>query len=199
MINFKQTLEMLENSDEFKEFKKEHKDAFLTAGFFIIDNESGIETKQLDYAIGTGETKELITFYVDTKIHQKKEETIRKEQFHKLENPKIELNDAVEIMKKETKELAKNFSKIIAILQMTDKDGKLTEIWNLTCLSGFSMFRLHVDAMTGKIFKEENNNIMDMMKIEKGHKKSPDTQKIDNKGSAAQKIDDNKDKANYVG
>lgn len=187
MINFKETLEKLENSNEFKEFKKEHKSAFLTAGFFIIDNETNIETKQLDYAIEEGETKELITFYVDTKIQRKKEETIRKEVFHKLEMPKIELNDAVELMKKETKDMAKQFSKIIAILQITEKEGKLVEIWNLTCLAGFSMFRLHVDAMTGKIFKEQNENLMDMMKIEKGNK------------NKEKKEQEGKEKANYVG
>jgi hypothetical protein len=43
----------------------------------------------------------------------------------------------------------------------------LTEVWNLTGLAGFSMFRLHVDAMTGEIFKEENKNLLDIMRVEK--------------------------------
>ena len=180
MINFKETLEKLESSEEFKKFKKEHPDSFLTAGFFVIDNETNMETKQLDYAVGKGETKELITFYVGEAIQQKKEETIRAEKFNLLEIPKIELEDVINIMKKETEQFAKNYSKIIAILQVTDKEGKQVEIWNLTCLAGFSMFRLHVDAMTGKIFKEENKNLMDIMKIEKGNKKHEE--KKDNVG-----------------
>jgi hypothetical protein len=188
MINFKETLEKLENSSEFKDFKKENPHSFLTAGFFVIDNESQSELRQLDYATGSGETKELITFIVSNdSIQNKKEETIRKEKFHKLEVPKIELNDAIEIMKKETKEHTNFFSKIIAILQMTEKEGKLEEIWNLTCLSGFNMFRLHIDAMTGKIFIEQNNNILDMMKVEKGNK---------NKAVKEEKA---KEGANYVG
>jgi hypothetical protein len=187
MINFKETLEKLENSDEFKKFKKDNPHAFLTAGFFVID-ESGVELKQLDYAAGSGETKELVTFIVsDEGIQHKKAETIRKEKFHRLEVPKIELKDAIDTMKQETKELAKEYNKIIAILQMLETGEKLTEIWNLTCLAGFSMFRLHIDAMTGKIFKEENSNLMDMMKIEKGNK---------NKEIKEQK---SKDSANYVG
>jgi len=187
MINFKETLNQLENSREFKEFRKQNKNAFLTAGFFVIDNEAQSELRQLDYATGEGETKELITFFVGEAIQQKKEETIRKEKFHKLEVPKLELEDAVKMMQKETEPLAKNYSKIIAILQMTEKDGNLAEIWNLTCLAGFSMFRLHIDAMTGKIFKEENSNLMDMMKIEKGNR------------NKEKKESESKEKANYVG
>jgi hypothetical protein len=187
MINFKETLEKIESSNEFKEFKKENKDAFLTAGFFVIDNEASMEVKQLDYATGTGETKELVTFILGDSIQTKREETIRKEKFHRLEIPKVELEGALKIMQKETEQITNNYAKVIAILQMLDKDGKLTEIWNLTSLAGFSMFRLHVDAMTGKIFKEENHNIMDMMKIEKGNK---------NKDKKEQ---ESKDKANYVG
>jgi len=175
MINFKETLEKLESSEEFKQFKKEHPHAFLTAGFFVIDNETGNEIKQLDYAITDGETKDLITFVIGDKIQHKKEETIKKEKFHRLEIPKIELNDAVEIMKKDTEKFTKQYAKIIAILQMLeheeDKEGKksskLTEVWNLTGLAGFSMFRLHVDVMTGEIFKEENKNLLDIMRVEK--------------------------------
>lgn len=187
MINFKETLNQLENSNEFREFKKENPHSFLTAGFFVIDNEANMETKQLDYAIGTGESKELITFFIGEAIQHKKEETIRKEQFHKLEIPKIELDEALKIMQKETEQFTKHYAKVIAILQMTEKEGKLAEIWNLTCLAGFSMFRLHIDAITGKIFTEQNNNILDMMKVEKGNK------------NKEKKEQESKDKANYVG
>ena len=187
MINLKETIGKLENSNEFKDFKKKNKKSFLTAGFFVIDYEANTELKQLDYATGEGESKELITFFVGDSIQHKKEETVRKEKFQKLEIPKIELEEAIKIMKKETEQQAKSFVKIIAILQITEKEGKSTEIWNLTCLAGFNMFRIHIDAMTGKIFKEENNNLMDIMKIEKGNK------------NKEKKEQESKDKADYVG
>ena len=119
MINFKETLEKIENSKEFHEFNKEHKHMFLTAGFFVIDNEAANEIKQLDYATGEGESKELITFVLDKadNIQHKKEETIRKETFQKIEVPKIELEDAIKLIQKETEQFTKTYSKIIAILQ----------------------------------------------------------------------------------
>jgi len=174
MISFKETLEKLENSKEFKEFKKENPSAFLTTGFFVVDNEAKTESKQLDFATSKGEEKELVTFLIGEKIEQKKEETIKKEKFNRIEIPKIELNDALEIMKKETEKISQTYSKIIAILQMIENEGKSAEIWNLTCLSGFNMFRLHIDAMTGEIFKEENKNLMDIVRIEKKGDKKQD-------------------------
>ena len=167
MINFKETLEKLENSEEFKEFRKKHPHAFLSAGFFVIDYESNSEVRQLDYAIETEETKELITFMVGDKIQHKKEETIKKEKFHKIEAPKIELEQAINLMKKETENFTQHYSKVIAILQSLELEGKRHEVWNLTCLAGFSMFRLHIDAMSGKIFDEKNQNLLDIMRVEK--------------------------------
>lgn len=187
MISFKETKDKIESSEQFKAFRKKYPKSFLTAGFFIIDNEVNQETKQLDYATDKSEKKELITFILNEGIQEKKEETIRKEKFHELESPKIELNEAIGIMKKETKNLAVQYSKIIAVLQVIEKEGKTNEIWNLTCLAGFNVFRLQIDAMTGKVIKEENSNLMDLMKIEKGNKDKEKKEK------------ESKEKADYVG
>ena len=48
-MTFKETLEKIESSNEFKDFKKQNENAELVAGFFIIDFISNDNKKSLDY------------------------------------------------------------------------------------------------------------------------------------------------------
>ena len=67
----------VESSKEFKDFKKEHKKAYLGAGFFILDFEAGKNSHQLDYVLPNGK---IATFMLDEGIKMKiSEQAVKKE------------------------------------------------------------------------------------------------------------------------
>ncbi len=56
-MNFQFYLEKLENSDVFKNFKKQNPDAYLCSGFFVIDKQAGKNNQQhLDFFIPEADT-----------------------------------------------------------------------------------------------------------------------------------------------
>jgi hypothetical protein len=56
----------LNESDAYKEFRQEYKDAFLVAGFFVLDFESGQNVHQIDYYIPS--IKKVAAFNLDGKV-----------------------------------------------------------------------------------------------------------------------------------
>ena len=44
-------IQKLSNSSEYREFQKKNGDAFLVAGFFVLDLESGQSLHQIDYYV----------------------------------------------------------------------------------------------------------------------------------------------------
>ena len=48
-MNFKETLEKVENSEEYKKFKKDYPDAEICVGFFILDFLSNDNKNSIDY------------------------------------------------------------------------------------------------------------------------------------------------------
>ncbi len=158
-MNFQAILKKLQNSKEFADFKKDNADCYLCAGFFVLDFESGSETKQLDFFIP--KKNKIVTFVLNDAINLKIEDAIEKKLGKINPEIKIELPAAIEKAKKECKS---KVNKIIAILQVLE--GR--QVWNLTCmLEGFSMLLLHVDSQSGEIIKKEKRNLFDFVKTEK--------------------------------
>jgi len=157
MENFKQYLEKLKQSEKFKEFKKEYPDAYLGAGFFILDlDEKSNDKKQIDYALPDGKIATFdvggkeIQYNITEKVLKKDGE---KEELKEItQESEIGFKEIGNIVKKEmkNKEIKNNLNKVIAVLQMLDK--KL--IWNLQCvLSDLSVLNIHIDDSTKEILK----------------------------------------------
>ncbi len=168
MLSFKSTLEKIEQSRAFENFKKQHENVELCAGFFVLDKESskGEEKNQiqLDYLVDD----DIYTFILNDEITIKKAEQIQgqKQKIQKLnlDNIKIDLQDIEKIIGEEfeKRNVNKKITKIIAIIQ---KPQNMEEIWNLTCMvQGMEIIRIHLDAGSGIIKKFEKVNMFDFIK-----------------------------------
>jgi len=163
-MNFSSTFKAIESSKEFKEFIEKNKDAYLCAGFFVLDYEKGINQQQLDYSLKDGK---IFTFSLDKNgIAVKEAETIEGKQSKLPElskEIKIDLERVQEIVEKEMEKqvIDNKINKIIAILQKHEDK----QIWNLSCmLEGFGILQVHIDASSGEILKFEKRSLFDFIK-----------------------------------
>lgn len=163
-MTFKETLEKIESSDAFKDFKKQNENAQLVAGFFIIDFISNDNKKSLDYIAGG----KIYTFdLLDNEKVKFKEDELIGETNHKLTEIKKEITVEVDELKSIAgtrildEGISAKFSKIIAILQNNNNK----QVWNLTCmLDGLIIINILIDADTEEIIKFERRSMMDLIR-----------------------------------
>lgn len=163
-MSFHSALSAVQESSEFKEFKKKSKDSFLFSAFFILNSEFEVETQQVDYYIP--KTNSIMTFFVsEGKINSKKDELQNKKT--KAKELDTDVKDIDFIISKIKKELTSKPTKVILILQHHEDK----QIWNATCmLESFGIINLHYDSKTGKQLMKKDENLFDFMKVEKGKK-----------------------------
>ena len=70
-MKIKPYIEKLNGSKAFNEFKNKNPEAYLSAGFFVLDFESGKNIHQIDYYIP--ERKKICMFMLDTEEVESKE------------------------------------------------------------------------------------------------------------------------------
>lgn len=152
----------MNNSPEYKQFIKQNNDAFIAAGFFIIDFESGNNVHQIDLYVPS--KKKVAAFTLDKKIMMQMMDLMHAKAPEKLDiNTKIDLDALKGILEDEMKNrsITEEIKKIIAILQTVD--GK--KIWNLNCiLSGMELLRVHVEDESKSILKMEKFSMLDFVK-----------------------------------
>lgn len=152
----------MSNSPEYKQFIKQNSDAFLAAGFFIIDYESGNNVHQIDLYVPS--KKKVAAFTLDKKIIMQMMDLMHAKAPEKLDiNTKIDLDALKGILEDEMKNrsITEEIKKIIAILQTVD--GK--KIWNLNCiLSGMELIRAHIEDDSKSILKMEKFSMLDFVK-----------------------------------
>lgn len=153
-------LTKLQGSKQFKNFMKKNNDAFLMAGFFIIDLEEGKAAHQINYFIPS--KKKVAIFSVDKDINLQVVDTIGSHPNPtQLDfNTEIDLDALPGIIEDEMKNrnITDEIKKIIAIVQ--NIDGK--KIWNLNCvLSGMNILKAHVEDTSKSVLKMEKSSIMD--------------------------------------
>ena len=153
-------IEKLNNSSEFKDFQKKNKDAFMVAGFFILDLELGQNLSQLDFYVPS--KRKIAAFTLDKQITMQLLDLINaKKEPEKLDSKtKIDLDSIHGLLEDEMKNrnITEGIKKIIAIIQ--NIDGK--KIWNLNCiLSGMSLLNAHIDDESQTILKIEKKSMMD--------------------------------------
>jgi hypothetical protein len=168
----------LEKSSEFKKFKKQNPKAYFCAAFFVFDYEEKSEKKQLDYCISEDNIE---TFIISDTVTRQKAQMAKKEQLKEIKKDeiKVDLDDVIEIVKKESEKQKFKASKLIIILQRL-KDDRL--IWNITAFAGFNLLRIHI-AMDKKLLLNEKKSMLELMKIEKGSgsKSKPELEHSDEK------------------
>ena len=173
--SFKETLEKIESSDVFKNFKKNNPNAELCAGFFIIDFLGNDNKYSLDYKL----EEKIFTFNLDLEKNEilvqedKLVELPQTSRYQKLE--KINLSE-VSIELKELKPIAETkiidnnlksrLQKIIAILQNYESPEKNEiPVWNLTCiLDSLIIINIIINSKTGNVLKFEKRALSDMFR-----------------------------------
>jgi hypothetical protein len=161
-----QTLQTrLEKSNEFKKFKSENPEAFLCAGFFIINLKGNI----FEYSLDFRNDKQIFTF----KIPENEKSGIIMLQDEILDKTKplekinldvqIDIEDLREIIEKnlELNNIKNRLEEFIAVLQNLNNQI----VWNLTVmLEGFTIINIIINSETGNIEKFEKKNLMDFIK-----------------------------------
>jgi len=155
-------VERLEKSKEYKDFHKEHKGAYLSAGFFVLDFEEKKNVHQLDFYVPR--QNKMAAFTLDSGVKMQLLDLINEKVPEKLDiNVKTDLDALYGILEDEMKNrnITENIKKIVAVLQ--NIEGK--RLWNLTCvLSGMEILRSHVDDETRSVLKMEKFSMMDLIK-----------------------------------
>jgi len=159
-MKIKPYFDKLSASKEYKDFQKSYSDAFMIAGFFILDFETGKSLHQIDYYVPS--EKKIAAFTLDKGVMMQMLNMMNA----KIVPEKLDMKTNVDldalrgILEDEMKNrsITEEIKKIIAILQTVN--GK--KIWNLNCvLSGMSILKAHVDDESQTVLKMEKASIMD--------------------------------------
>lgn len=161
-MKIKPYIDKLYASKEYKNFQKEHSDAYVAAGFFVLDLESGSNIHQIDFYVP--KEKKVAAFTLDHGITMQMLSLMHSKKPEKLEmQAKIDLEALKGILEDEMKNrnITEEIKKIIAVLQTID--GK--RIWNVNCvLSGMGILRAHVEDESKSVLKMEKASILDYIK-----------------------------------
>jgi len=162
-MKIKPYVEKLNSSEEYKKFMSENSDAFMVAGFFIIDFESGNNLHQIDYYVPS--TKEVAAFTLDDEIKVQSLKLMNDKAVpEKLDSEiKIDLDELKGIIQDEMKnrKMTEELRKMIAIIQ--NIKGK--KVWNINCvLSGMEVLKAHVEDDSKTVLSMDKISIMDIVK-----------------------------------
>ena len=155
-------VEKLNTSEEYKKFQGKYKDAFLVAGFFVLDFETGNNLHQIDYYIPS--QKKVAAFTLDDKVVVQILDTMNEKVPEKLDiKTNVDLDALKGILEDEMKNrnITEDIKKIIAVIQTIE--GK--KIWVLNCvLSGMEILKANIEDESQTVLKMEKASVMDYMK-----------------------------------
>lgn len=161
-MKLKPYVEKLECSKEYANFRKENKDAFVVAGFFVIDFEQGRHIHQIDFY--APKSKKVAAFTLDSKITLQLMNLMGKKIPEELDiDTKIDLDALKGILTDEmrNRNITEDITKMIAVIQTVK--GK--KIWNVNCvLSGMEILKAHVDDSSETVLKLERVSMADLIK-----------------------------------
>ena len=179
-------VDKLNNSKEFKHFQKENKDAFMVAGFFVLDFEGKNNVHQIDYYVPS--KKKIAAFTLDNHVTMQMLDLLNAKNPEKLDiKTNMDLDQLSGILEDEMKNrtITAEIKKIIAVLQTIE--GK--KVWNLSCvLSGMGILNAHVEDSSKSVLKMEKKSILDFVQ-----KMNPEEfkAKLDQKNNVAGKKNQN--------
>lgn len=155
-------IEKLYSSSEYKQFTKKYNDAFLVAGFFVLDLEFGKNIHQIDFYIPS--QKKFAAFTLDEGINIQILDMMGDNMPEKMNiETKIDLDSLNGIIEDEMKNrnMTEEIKKIIAVIQ--NVKGK--KIWNINCvLSGMEILKTHIEDASQTILKMEKISFSEIMK-----------------------------------
>jgi hypothetical protein len=160
-------LEKLEDSEEYKKFKKENKDSFLCSGFFIIDLESKTPENKYHFDFYIPESKKTFSFQLEDGVKlielERFEENILKEVSMKDNFDFDEIKEMI-LKEMEEKKINNKIQKLIFSLQ--NQEGK-DMLFGTIILSGLGILKMTFDISEKKLDDFEKKSFFDMMKIVK--------------------------------
>lgn len=161
-MKIKPYIKKLNASAEYKKFKEEYKDAFLVAGFFVLDLEMGRNIHQIDFYIPS--KKKFAAFTLDGGVNLQILDAAGEKVPEEMDMAtKIDLDAIHGILEDEMKNrsITEEIRKIIAVVQTVK--GK--KIWNInSILSGMDILKAHIEDDSGTILKMEKTSFVDIMK-----------------------------------
>jgi len=163
-MKIKPYVEKLEQSEDYKNFRVKYPEAFLVAGFFVLDFETKANIHQIDFYLP--KENKIAAFTLDEGIQLQLLELVKKETKppEKMDiETNIDLDELSGILMDEMKNkgMSEEIKKIIAVVQ--NIDGK--RIWNLNCvLSGMEILKAHVEDESKTVLKMEKTSFMEIMK-----------------------------------
>lgn len=150
----------IESSDSYKEYKEEHKDAYI-AHFFCMHN-AAVDDWQAGYY--SKKTDKITVFELKPLKRLPEEEVFKKEENLVkpliTSNVKIEPDEAFEIIEEVRAKHYKleDVTKTILLLQTLEK-----EIYNVTLVTkSLNLIHIKIDAETGEIMLHEKKSIMSL-------------------------------------
>ena len=161
-MKIKPYIEKLNSSGEYKKFVDKYKDAYLAAGFFIIDFEQGNNIHQIDYYIPS--EKKIGAFTLDNQVVLQMMEVLNEAKPEKLDiKTKIDLEALKGIVQDEMRNrgITEEIKQMIAIIQ--NIKGKKT--WTVSCiLSGMEILKANVEDKSETILRMERTSITDIIR-----------------------------------
>ncbi|RMD67479.1 hypothetical protein D6817_01520 [Candidatus Pacearchaeota archaeon] len=161
-MNLSEWVDNLEKSGEFKEFKNQHPDAFLIAGFFILDFQGGQNVTQLDYYIPS--SQEIAIFSFEEKIESKIFPSQLQDApaaLNKHTNIDVEALWGILTEEMHNRGITEEIRKIIAVVQ--NSEGEV--VWKLNCLlTGMEIVNATIEDSTKSVLRIEKQSLFDILK-----------------------------------
>jgi hypothetical protein len=176
-------IEKLNTSKEYEEFEKKYEDAFLVAGFFVLDFETGQNIHQIDYYIPS--QKKVAAFNLNPEVSVQIMKMMNEKVPEKLDSQtNVDLESLKGILEDEMKNrnMTEEIKKVIAVIQ--NIEGK--KVWVLNCiLSGMEILKAHIDDDSQTVLMMEKASVMDYIKkmpgaaAQQGAPKKPSKKDLD--------------------
>lgn len=177
-MNFQFYVEKLKDSESFKKFISENKDAFPCSGFFVMEfsNSTHPDNKQhFDYYIPN--QKKMFSFKMEEDCRLVPVEIIGNQEFKPISlNHEFSFDDVAKLVLKRMKKdnITNQVQKILISMQNKDKKDYLV---GTVFISNFGLIKVNIDLKKMKITDFEKKSFFDMLKIVKPGKKEAEEQK----------------------
>ena len=162
-MNSQFLLEKLNSSEEFKNFEKENKTAYLCSGFFVIDIDGGEKGNQYHFDFFVPENGKTFSFELEQGIKLVPLERYG-QVLEKVLEPGFDFDEIEKIISKEMErnKIKNKIQKMIFSLQnLKGRDVLLGTIF----VSGFGMVKANIDLKEKRITDFEKKSFFDMLNI----------------------------------
>lgn len=168
-MNYKFYVEKLLNSEIFKKFIEENKDAILCSGFFMIDLEGQDNKQHFDYFIPS--QNKMFSFKLEDNCQMVPVDIVDNLEFKPISiEHNFDFNDIKDIVLREMqkRDIKNKVQKILLSLQ--HKKGK-DYLIGTVFISNFGLLKLNIDLSNMSVINFEKKSFFDMLKITKGGSK----------------------------